>query len=408
MYWNNPFFWIGFVIILVLVGLGLAYAIYQRRKRLENRFTVAIENGGNVVSRYLLRLENGPERSLVYTFADKGKRLPVERIAGLPGSSQSAAPGTGNVAGAAGQVQSASYTVSQYGPSAVSNPIVEVNSTINEGQRELGTIQYYLSKLGITGGSPKTAEARAASTPQGDDWALTGEIRAFRDARDWLQFHNPKELAVAIAAAGRLRRARRWSHLLRLGEIPARQNIGAAGRFRPRRVAVAPHLVLPIGNPAIAAERGLGVHHHGGTIGLPAELVIAHPLQADRPVGHRPSQQCRIGRNVVRTVVAVAARTLHVDATDRRGRHFQNLDQFRAQRKHALRMRPHRHTAIPELGNGAGWTDRTMRHVWLGVDRFECARIGGRRGLLDADGRVLAGQRFDHFENTRGVGQFGS
>ena len=35
--------------------------------------------------------------------------------------------------------------------------------------------------------------------------ALTGEIRAFRDARDWMQFHAPKELAVAIAAeAGEL------------------------------------------------------------------------------------------------------------------------------------------------------------------------------------------------------------
>jgi dCTP diphosphatase len=34
---------------------------------------------------------------------------------------------------------------------------------------------------------------------------LTSEIRAFRDARDWLQFHAPKELAVAIAAeAGEL------------------------------------------------------------------------------------------------------------------------------------------------------------------------------------------------------------
>jgi dCTP diphosphatase len=34
---------------------------------------------------------------------------------------------------------------------------------------------------------------------------LTSEIRAFRDARDWLQFHNPKELAVAITAeAGEL------------------------------------------------------------------------------------------------------------------------------------------------------------------------------------------------------------
>jgi hypothetical protein len=34
---------------------------------------------------------------------------------------------------------------------------------------------------------------------------LTAEIRAFRDARDWLQFHNPKEPAVAISAeAGEL------------------------------------------------------------------------------------------------------------------------------------------------------------------------------------------------------------
>jgi NTP pyrophosphatase (non-canonical NTP hydrolase) len=34
---------------------------------------------------------------------------------------------------------------------------------------------------------------------------LTAEIRNFRDARDWQQFHGPKELAVAIAAeAGEL------------------------------------------------------------------------------------------------------------------------------------------------------------------------------------------------------------
>lgn len=34
---------------------------------------------------------------------------------------------------------------------------------------------------------------------------LTREITAFRDARDWKQFHNPKEMAVAITAeAGEL------------------------------------------------------------------------------------------------------------------------------------------------------------------------------------------------------------
>lgn len=34
---------------------------------------------------------------------------------------------------------------------------------------------------------------------------LTDRIRAFRDARDWLQFHSPKDMAVAIVAeAGEL------------------------------------------------------------------------------------------------------------------------------------------------------------------------------------------------------------
>jgi NTP pyrophosphatase (non-canonical NTP hydrolase) len=34
---------------------------------------------------------------------------------------------------------------------------------------------------------------------------MTGRIREFRDARDWAQFHTPKEMAVAVAAeAGEL------------------------------------------------------------------------------------------------------------------------------------------------------------------------------------------------------------
>lgn len=34
---------------------------------------------------------------------------------------------------------------------------------------------------------------------------LTARIRAFRDARDWRQFHSPKDMAVAIIAeAGEL------------------------------------------------------------------------------------------------------------------------------------------------------------------------------------------------------------
>jgi dCTP diphosphatase len=59
--------------------------------------------------------------------------------------------------------------------------------------------------------------------------ALTGEIRAFRDARDWRQFHGPKDLAVAIAAeAGELLQHFVWQD--------ARQ---AEARARERRPQIA-------------------------------------------------------------------------------------------------------------------------------------------------------------------------
>jgi dCTP diphosphatase len=59
--------------------------------------------------------------------------------------------------------------------------------------------------------------------------SLTAEIRAFRDARDWLQFHAPKELAVAIAAeAGELLQHFVWQD--------ARQS---ARRARERRDEIA-------------------------------------------------------------------------------------------------------------------------------------------------------------------------
>jgi NTP pyrophosphatase (non-canonical NTP hydrolase) len=42
---------------------------------------------------------------------------------------------------------------------------------------------------------------------------ITARIRAFRDARDWMQFHNPKEMAVAIAAeAGELMQPFVWKN----------------------------------------------------------------------------------------------------------------------------------------------------------------------------------------------------
>ena len=124
---------------------------------------------------------------------------------------------------------------------------------------------------------------------------------------------------VAIAAAGRLRRARRRSHLLRLGEIPGREHIGAVGGFRPCRMAVAPHLVLPVRDLAVASKRRLGVHHHGGTIRLPAEFVVAHPLQTDRAAGHRPRQQRGVERQRRRRRCGRSSRSLpHARSGSRR------------------------------------------------------------------------------------------
>ena len=58
---------------------------------------------------------------------------------------------------------------------------------------------------------------------------ITAEIRAFCDARDWRQFHAPKEMAVAIAAeAGELLQHFVW-------QTPEQ----AAQRVRERREKVA-------------------------------------------------------------------------------------------------------------------------------------------------------------------------
>ncbi len=49
---------------------------------------------------------------------------------------------------------------------------------------------------------------------------LTQRICAFRDARDWQQFHNPKDMAVAIAAeAGELMQHFVWKQPEQIAEI---------------------------------------------------------------------------------------------------------------------------------------------------------------------------------------------
>ena len=64
------------------------------------------------------------------------------------------------------------------------------------------------------------------------------EIRAFRDARDWMQFHAPKELAVAIAVTSVLERLQRWR---RRSSRSCAQRTRETIRRSPSRTAVSKH-----------------------------------------------------------------------------------------------------------------------------------------------------------------------
>ncbi len=74
---------------------------------------------------------------------------------------------------------------------------------------------------------------------------------------------------------------------------------------------------------------------------LPAVLVRAHPLHADRRADGLGEQGC-IGRGVVRAVVAVAAGRFHVDHVHGGGRQAEQLGDRALQLVDALRSGPDR------------------------------------------------------------------
>jgi hypothetical protein len=204
MFWNNQLFWYGFAVIVILTFICLAIAIYIRKKRLENKFIVGIQNGGNVPSSFLLRLEN-QNGSFEYHFSQNGRGLPLEVFTSRQNSSQTNAKGSSNAQNLVFQAQSTSSTMTQHAPSQLSAPIIDANATIAEGQRELGVFQYYLKKLGLAGASSRPAGSQsnhsspssAAQSSQSDKWAATGEVQPGSSLRI--------ELSVSKKQAGALR-----------------------------------------------------------------------------------------------------------------------------------------------------------------------------------------------------------
>lgn len=59
--------------------------------------------------------------------------------------------------------------------------------------------------------SPHDPDAKGLEAPLTIDEAIAA-ARAFRDERDWAQFHNPKDLAIAVSVeAGELLQCFQWS-----------------------------------------------------------------------------------------------------------------------------------------------------------------------------------------------------
>jgi hypothetical protein len=137
----------------------------------------------------------------------------------------------------------------------------------------------------------------------------------------WLVGEFVERDRIAIAAARGLRNGLRRNRTLWRGEIPARQQIVvppiAARRVRARAVGVAPDLVVPIDDPTLGGDRRPGAHHHGRTVGLPSEFILAHPLHAYRAALDCARQGRGVERHVVRAIVAVAAGAFPVDAAYR-------------------------------------------------------------------------------------------
>src|SRR6185503_15326875 len=154
---------------------------------------------------------------------------------------------------------------------------------------------------------------------------------------------------VAVARAVRLRGMARRPGLFRIGEVPAAEQVDAVGIARPHVVALAPDVEGPVDHAA-AGDGTLDLHGHGGAVGLPLELVVAHPLQPYRPPIDRTRQHGGVERDVVGAVVTIATGAFGVDAADVARLQIERPGEGSAQREYALAVRPDRELAVLELG----------------------------------------------------------
>ena len=155
-------------------------------------------------------------------------------------------------------------------------------------------------------------------------------------------------LGIALAPDGARRRLGH-AHLL------AREQIARAAAG-PARVGGRPHRVVPGGDASPRVQRAAHTHEHGGSLGLVAVLVGAHPLHAHRPA-HRAREHRGVGGRVVGAVVAVAAGGFHEDHPDALGRQAEQPGQGAPQLEDPLAPGPDRRLARAHVGDAAGRPD---------------------------------------------------
>src|SRR5262245_42196594 len=122
--------------------------------------------------------------------------------------------------------------------------------------------------------------------------------------------------------------------------MPRRDQVHALAAWT-RGMPVAPYFLGPVHDIAAGIQIGADRYDHRGAIGLPRELVLAHPLHPHRPARHGTRQESGIERHVIGAVVTVATRAIDVGEHDVLFGHLQRPRKMDPQRVDALAMRPY-------------------------------------------------------------------
>ena len=93
------------------------------------------------------------------------------------------------------------------------------------------------------------------------------------------------------------------------------------------------------------ARRSINV---GRSFRVPSMFICSRPLHAHGPIDGF-CQQCGVGRGVLVTIAAIAARAIHINAADIAKCHRKHLGELFAQIVGRLRCRPARQFAVREF-----------------------------------------------------------